>query len=668
VILRRKNQMLLLPCFTLGVLLSGCHNPSKSLISNSTFDFGQVVVPQASTRDVVTVINTGKATTSISATVKGDPSLKLDPGLSCGTSLLAGGSCSMVVSFTPTTPGSASGSLVINFSGGISSQKTVSLKGNGVRLSGGQSLVTTTANPLVALYSYQPTVQGMLHVEFGTGTNYGTVTSSVATPSNGGPVQIFVAGMKQNTTYHMRAVVTESNGTVLDDADHTFTTSSFPSKMLPTLTATTAAGQTPQPGIELVNASNSKDNLQAYATDLSGNIIWGYNFPDRSSKFTFIQPIKQLPNGNYIVVLGYSSQFGLPGEGATLTPADENVGLIREIDLAGDPVAQLTLDSLNAKLAAAGHGDIKLIDLHHDIAILPDGHFVVFGSVIKAYTNLVGYPGTTNVMGDVLVDLDQNFNVSWVWNGFDHLDVNRHPIVLPKRTSSWWSGFDDWVRGEIRHLEGKHRQGFPSFEISFPDWMHSNAVLYSASDGNLVISIRHQNWIIKIDYENGKGSGNVLWRLGNDGDFKLVGGTAPEDWFYGQHEPSFVGNKTAGQFSLTMMDNGYGRIMPNGSQCTSSGPACYSTIPVIAVDEAAKTAAITYKHRIPASKFNLWGGNAEVLANGDLEYDLCAEGKGSEVDEVKMTHPAQPVWTLKESGANLYRAHRIPSLYPGVQW
>ena len=631
---RRKMLMLFLPSVTLGVLLGGCGNSQKPTASTSSFDFGQVVVPESSTRDVVTITNNGTSTASVSAKMSGDSSFKLAPGLSCGTSLVAGGSCSMAVSFAPSTSGSDHGTLSLTVSGTSSSQQNISLKGSGVQLSGGQSLVTATANPVVALYSYQPNVQGMVHVEFGMATSYGTITSSVATPSNGDPVQIFVAGMKQNTAYHMRAVVTESDGTIVDDTDHTFTTSSFPADMLPTLTATTAPGQTPQPGIELADATNSTSNsnyLGAYATDLQGNIIWGYNFPDRPSKYTIIQPIKLLPNGNLIVVLSYPSQFILPGQGVTLTPADESVDLIREIDLAGDPVAQLTLDSLNAKLASAGYSNISLVGLHHDVTILPNGHMIVIASMLKPYNNLTGYSGTTNVLGDVLVDLDENFNVSWVWSEFDHLDVNRHPIA-------------------------------------FPDWTHTNAVIYSPSDGDLLVSIRHQSWIVKVDYQNGKGSGDVLWRLGNGGDFALVGGTAPEDWFYGQHAPSFAGPATSGQFSLTMMDNGYGRLTSSGSQCTSSGSACYTTVPVVAVDEVAKTATITYRQMVPTSQFNIWGGNAEVLASGDLEYDLCAEGNASEVDEVRMTSPAQVVWTLKESGANLYRAMRIPSLYPGVQW
>ncbi|MFZ0661691.1 MAG: aryl-sulfate sulfotransferase [Acidobacteriaceae bacterium] len=630
---RRVFPSLMLALFT-GLLLSGCSSPGTAAASNSSFDFGQVIVSQTSTRDVVTITNTGQQTATLSAALNGDASLKLRSDLSCGASLVSGGVCSMVVGFTPQTSGSVSGSLAVTLTSGTTpTTQTVQLAGTGVQLSGGESLVTQTANPLVALYSFQPEEQGTVHVEFGTDTTYGRSTASVATPANDGPVAILVAGMKQNTTYHMRAVVTETDGTVVDDQDHTFKTGSFPASMLPTLTATTSPGQTPQPGIELLDAtagSGNKQYLDAYAIDLQGNIIWGYNFPDGAGPNTIVQPIKLMPNGNFLVELSFASQFVLPNQGVTLTPADESVDLIREIDLAGDPVAQITMAQLNAKLAAAGY-NMTLLDFHHDVAILPNGHIIAIANMIKPYTNLTGYSGTTNVLGDVLVDLDQNFNVSWVWSEFDHLDVNRHPIA-------------------------------------FPDWTHTNAVVYSPDDGDLLVSMRHQSWIIKIDYENGTGSGDILWRLGNGGDFTLNGGTAPEDWFYGEHDPTFASAATSGQFSLAMMDNGYGRILADGSSCTGSGSACYTTAPIMAINEAAKTATITFRATVPAAKFSVWGGSGTQLANGDLEYDLCALSGGSEVDEVTTTSPSQPVWTLQETGENLYRAHRLPSLYPGVQW
>ncbi len=59
--------------------------------------------------------------------------------------------------------------------------------------------------------------------------------------------------------------------------------------------------------------------------------------------------------------------------------------------------------------------------------------------------------------------------------------------------------------------------------MNFPDWTHSNDMLYSSDDHNLLLSIRHQNWIVKIEYLDGQGSGKILWRLGEGGDFRLTG-------------------------------------------------------------------------------------------------------------------------------------------------
>ncbi len=636
-VLCRSICGILLACFPVCLLL-GCGGTVPGVqVTATSFDFGQTVISQPATRAVVAVTNTGTVPATLSAQLSGDPSLTLAPSLSCGSSLVAGGACSMVVTYLPTKPGAVSGSLSLTLQSNQGSfTQSVSLTGTGVQITAGGSLVTATVNPVVAQYTYQPEQAGSVAVEFGTDTTYGKTTGSVPTSTSLGPVSILVAGMLQNTTYHMRAVLTATDGTTIPDADHTFTTSSFPADMLQNISVTTASGATPQPGIELEDAALSLHNpdfLEAYATDMSGNLIWGYNFLDRPSQQTIIQPIKLLPNGNFLVTISFPQQFLIPGQGGTLTPADESIDLLREIDLAGNPVRQITLATINQELAAGGY-NLTVDDIHHDFAVLPNGHIILIAATIQPFNNLTGYPGTTNVLGDVLIDLDQNFNVAWVWNEFDHLDINRHPM-------------------------------------NFPDWTHTNAVLYSPADGNLLISIRHQFWIVKIDYENGAGSGNIIWRLGEGGDFTLSGGTSPQDWFYAQHGPSFVGTATTGQFSLTMMDNGDNRILADGDTCGVDGAAaCYSTVPILAIDEAARTATITARQTFPSAQYSEWGGNAEVLANGDLEYDLCAEssGDGSNIAETTAGANPQNVWGLTESGASLYRAFRMPSLYPGVQW
>ena len=34
------------------------------------------------------------------------------------------------------------------------------------------------------------------------------------------------------------------------------------------------------------------------------------------------------------------------------------------------------------------------------------------------------------------------------------------------------------------------------------DWLHSNAIAYSAEDGSLLLSVRHQDWLVNIDYQD----------------------------------------------------------------------------------------------------------------------------------------------------------------------
>ena len=87
------------------------------------------------------------------------------------------------------------------------------------------------------------------------------------------------------------------------------------------------------------------------------------------------------------------------------------------------------------------------------------------------------------------------------------------------------------------------------------------------------------------------------------------------------------------------------------------------------IDEAARTAAITFHQILPTSLYSYFGGNTEKLENGNVEYDLAGtNSSNSDIFEVTPTSTPQTVWHLHSSNANVYRGYRIPSLYPGVQW
>ena len=51
------------------------------------------------------------------------------------------------------------------------------------------------------------------------------------------------------------------------------------------------------------------------------------------------------------------------------------------------------------------------------------------------------------------------------------------------------------------------------------DWTHGNSHFLQTPDGHLLYSSRHQDWLIKIAYDNGEGDGHIIWKLGKDGVF-----------------------------------------------------------------------------------------------------------------------------------------------------
>ena len=64
-------------------------------------------------------------------------------------------------------------------------------------------------------------------------------------------------------------------------------------------------------------------------------------------------------------------------------------------------------------------------------------------------------------------------------------------------------------------------------------------------------------------------------------------------------------------------------------------------------------------------------GSTNLLANGDLEYDVAADvntPNGSYIQEVTQGQNPQLVWQMSITGQLAYRGFRIPSLYPGVEW
>ena len=479
--------------------------------------------------------------------------------------------------------------------------------------------VVPTKNPQVALYTITPPAAANVTVQFGLTTNYGLSTWTQQTPAGGGSVGTFVAGMLANSTYHMQATVKFSNGITFNDLDQTFTAGTLPAAAIPALSATTTAGMTPQSGVEMLDLISTGPQVSLAVTDLAGNMLWGYNDPVPG---TYSNGAKMMPNGHFLMDFAG-------------TAVDGTDSVLQEVDLGGNLVWRMTAAQLNQALAAATCAgcNITVIGTHHDFAVLPNGHLIVIASQQQVESGLTGQPNPVTVLGDVLIDLDQNHNPVWVWSEFDHLDLNRHPLGLP-------------------------------------DWTHTNSVVYSPDDNALIVSIRNQSWVIKVDYNNGQGTGNILWKLGYQGDFTLENGTDPEDWFAAQHDANVSSSNSSGTFQLMLFDNGDNRVLDaSGTICGTTTP-CASRVPILQLNESAKTATIEWVDDL-APVFSFFGGNARLQANGNVEFDECAPrfpAAASAIYEVTQTTSPQTVWQMQIPVQNTYRGFRMPSLYPGVQW
>ena len=297
---------------------------------------------------------------------------------------------------------------------------------------------------------------------------------------------------------------------------------------------------------------------------------------------------------------------------------------LREFNLAGDTMREITPAQVNQALIDKGMEPVA-DNFHHDAIMLPNGHLVILTSYTK---NIDG----TDFLGDGVVDLDEDLSPVWEWSSFDHLDTGRQVISGPE------------------------------------DWTHGNAVVYSPADRNLLVSLRHQSWVLKIDYQDGVGTGNVLWRLGRDGDFTLSEG-APEKWQYAQHYPFIVDDQMV-FYRLAMFDNGVARVMDDsGTLCGDSGaPACYSRAVIFQIDEAMQTASVAWEDVFPF--FASIIGSIQVFDNGNVVWDagIINGERRAIIREVTQEQPPQTVWELEVTGQLAYRSLRLPSLYPGVQW
>ena len=248
--------------------------------------------------------------------------------------------------------------------------------------------------------------------------------------------------------------------------------------------------------------------------------------------------------------------------------------------------------------------------------IAPNGFILTLGSTEQASTTAQGGTPTTpvDILGDMILVLDQNLNVAWTWDAFNFLDINQAAILGEQCTQPAGAGC-------------------PPFSAAFStgnDWLHSNSAQYTAYDGNIVFSMRHQDAIMKVNYGNGAGDGHVIWKMGNGpiggpGAAALPtialftnnthgGADLGYPSFTHQHDAEFElqGTVIGGSRILTIWDNG------NTRQAVFN-PNANSRCQLWAVNEAGLAANLNTNGDMGTYSFAI--GSAQLLKNGGLSCD-----------------------------------------------
>jgi len=463
------------------------------------------------------------------------------------------------------------------------------------RAKGKDAVVNRTANPLVALYSAPPCAKGTLVVQFRPAAS-GAWQSTAPQPCGGGTsINVQVAGMRASTSYVLRHVVSGSApSTAL-----TFTTGKPPAGLkITTFTVKQAPTAQADPTSQVIFHALIPTASAAFAnplgTDLSGHLVWYYD--TAHSGLTNIWPVNSLPGGTALI-LGKDKY----------DPKGDNV--LREIDLAGDPVRETNLDAVNAQLTHRGQEIIYMF--HHDAIRLPNGDTAVLGATQKRFDG-------HNVMSDMVVVLDSNLQVVWTWDMFEHFTP---PATFPASS------------------------GTCSVLCALPDpksrdWTHGNALDYSAQDGDLLISFRNISTVLKVNFQHGHGDGNVVWSLGKGGDFTIQS-SDPYPWFSKQHNANYVSPTV-----LTVFDDGNVRCNEGKVK------GCQSRGQVYKLDEQHHTATLLLN--VTLGQFWQALGSAQKLPNGNYSF---TGGFSSPSRETEVTLKGTKVFELDTAIAE-YRSYQ----------
>jgi hypothetical protein len=496
--------------------------------------------------------------------------------------------------------------------------------------------------PLAARLSLETNVPTQIKLSFSDGTSQRTELAEREFKTI--HTDLPVLGMRAGRTHEIRVTLRDQNGreTTLPEPI-LFTTPELPTH-IPSVALTARDPDAMEPGVTFFStlAIGSTGAGYLIAVDDEGEVIWyldGTKHPLTAGHGLFAS---HLPNGNLLVLAP-------PHKAMEMDMLGEVVQVWYANGIGDDPPTGATL--------------VDVDSFHHEMLPLPeseDADFVVLGTESREFPN---YPAdetdssllnpTGVVIGDTIVEFKRDGTIVRELSLLDILDPRR--ICYDSLRSSQNSQYGPLAT----------------------DWSHGNAIVFDESDDSYIVSLRHQDAVVKI----GRKTKELIWILGDPGRWvspwseKLLVEdlSMPFEWSYHQHAPEITARGT-----LLIFDNGNNRAIPPAKALPFE--ASYSRAVEYRIDPVRRRVEQVWAYGgmfDPAnSYYSLFVGDANQLPiTGNVLVTDGGKRTGAQgqffarIAEVTYEVPPRVVFEVLvghlDRSYAVYRAERRPSLYPG---
>ena len=164
------------------------------------------------------------------------------------------------------------------------------------------------------------------------------------------------------------------------------------------------------------------------------------------------------------------------------------------------------------------------------------------------------------------------------------------------------SGSEVWSLDTSTFIDPSQWCPYRDFYLGLPDITHSNTIFYDQEDDMIYYNSRNTNTFYKIDHA----TGDVLWGLGEYGDFDLydINGVQRNDIFFHTHAVERIDENL-----FIIYDNDYHNQSDLWNQ--------RSRIVEIEVNETEMDARVSWVYTAPSSYYSALWGDADRLPNGN---------------------------------------------------